>query len=526
MKRSKWAVRGMCGALFVLGFVFGVVPAHAAPDKCQAELAKRSALLHAKVASALQKCGDAIRREQAKNLAKAGSGFLVTAAHVCQKELNRIFDLPNILSGKSERQKFFDAVDKAFTAGTTPKCSVSDLEWQGLVHSSNTNGLGIAPAVGSNAWDFAKVWLAVMQMQRALDGQLAVQADFLARLQEAIAAPAKPPGTSVSTAATNCTLPVSCDPRTQPGCRPDLCRFRPLCLRQGCGLAASSSAQLAETGANETYPVQGLMPLAVCSLTGLGFPFGNLGEGVLLAGGPSRSIAPLSIPASSALGIAGSTMCVDVVRTMGYCACSPPLTGAPIDFTLCRDHVEGNGVACTGLTVAGSGGADAVHGGTANSAIHVSAGGAAVTNDCVAWATLRLSAVPSGNEGPDGAPCTADDFNPTVIMAAAALTTGSANATVEDAVAAAGTCSASSTSCVEDANCPSGQTCTSPAPTLTSSTLPAPLSGAPVSSGCANILANQLSGLALVGATPLLDVPVASGPGARDTLLGLSLVCP
>jgi hypothetical protein len=512
----------VCG--FVLGSLVGAVPpAFAAPDKCQAELAKRSAAFHAKVANALQKCGDAIRREQAKNLAKAGSGFLAVAAHICQKELNRIFDLPNISGGKNERQKFFDAVDKAFTTGTTPKCTTADLEWQGLVHSGAG---GIVPAsLGSNPWDFAKVWLTVTQVQRALDGQLAVQADFLSRLQEAIAAPAKPPGTSVGTAATNCTLPVTCDPRVTVGCRPDLCRFRPPCLRQGCGLAASS-AQFVQSGADETYSVQGLLPLSVCSLAGLGYPFGNGGEGVLLGTATSRTLAPVAIPGASGLGLAGSTVCVDVIRSMGYCACTPPFTGGPIHFASCRDHVDGSGASCAGSPIAGSSGADVAHAGTQNSALYMTATGAAVNNDCVLWATLRLTAVAVGNEGADGAPCTADDFNPIIVTTAVPLTTGSATASIEDSPAPAGTCSASSTACVENANCPSGQTCTNPAPTLVTIGLPSPAAGAPASGACANIVANQLSGLALAGAAPLLDVPVIGGTDWRDTVLGLVLSCP
>lgn len=508
------------------GFVglLWVLPAMAAPDKCQSELAKRSSLFHAKVANALQKCGDAIRREQAKNLAKAGSGFLVTAAHLCQKELNRIFDLPNVLGGKSERQKFFDAVDKAFTAGTTPKCNVSDLEWQGLMHSG-TGGLGFAPSVGSNAWDFAKVWLAVMQVQRALDGQLAVQADFLARLQEILGAPPKPPGTSVSTAATNCTLPVTCDPTTTPGCRPDLCRFRPPCLRQGCALGGSSGLQLAQPGVSESYPVQGLLPLSVCSLSGWSYPFGNAGEGVLIGGGPSRTLVPVAIPNTSALGIADSTVCVDVVRTTGYCGCTPPFTGAPIDFNDCRDHVEGSGLACGGSPVEGTSGADGQHSGTTNSATFVQASNAGVSNDCVLWATLRLTVVASGNEGSDGVACTSDDFNPITVIASAPLTTGTVNGTVEDAVHTPGACSGSMTACVEDANCPSGQTCTSPSPTLVTLSLGS-LSGSVVGGGCGNVVANQLSGISLVGTVPIVDLPRTTTSGADDTVLGLNLTCP
>lgn len=498
-------------------------PASATPDKCQSELAKRSAMFHAKVANALQKCGDAIRREQAKNLAKAGTGFLVTAAHLCQKELNRIFDFPNILGGKSERQKFFDAVDKAFTVGATPKCSVSDLDWQGLIHSGS-GGLGFAPSVGTNAWDFAKVWLAVMQVQRALDGQLAVQADFLTRLQEVIAAPPKPPGTSASTASTNCTLPVTCDPRTTLGCRPDLCRFRPPCLRQGCALGASTF-NVAQPTVNETYAVQGLLPLTVCPLAGWGYPFGNVGEGVLVGSTPSRTTAPVVIPNTSSLGIADSTVCVDAIRTMGYCACAPPFTGAPIDFDVCRDHIESNGVTCAGSVVAGSSGADAVHSGTTNSAVYVQTTGAGVSNDCVLWATMRLTVVPTGNEGADGVACTSDDFAPTTVTVSGPLTTSAVSGSIENAVQVPGTCSASSTSCVEDANCPSGQTCTNPSPTLVTLSLSG-LSGSPVAGACGNVAANQLSGLALVGALPIVDLPDTSGGGVQDTVVGLSLACP
>lgn len=94
-------------------------PSAAAVDKCQKELMVKADVFRTQVKKAFQLCLDTIRREDTKNAKKAGTGFLVTAAHVCQTQLGKIFD--NVSKpGKSQRDKFYAAVDKAFTMGVNP----------------------------------------------------------------------------------------------------------------------------------------------------------------------------------------------------------------------------------------------------------------------------------------------------------------------------------------------------------------------------------------------------------------------
>ncbi len=508
MSRSRLRPKCFCLALCIV-FLGLPVAAHAAIDKCQLEIEKRTALFQSKVASALKKCADAIRREQVKNLTKPGTGFLVLAAHRCQKDLNRIFDLPQVLGGKSERDKFFVALQNAFTGTPTPKCTASDLRQLGFLP-----GGSLAPGV--HDWDFAKVWLVATAFERALRGQLAMQGDFLTALGEALSAPSKPPGTSVSTAATNCTLSPSCNPLTDLGCRPDLCRLSSHCHQAACAIDTSASdvgLRVDRPGSAPAASVPAAAGLGFCTLQGLGYPFGNLGEGVLLAGEASRSLPPVTV--------GGKTLCAELVRVAGFCACSSPFTNLPRDVSLCQDRLASNGDACPGSPVSGTGGGDTDFPGTTIAALREAWSDATGAGDCVALAILRITVVTSGGEGADGQPCTGDDSAGLASSQAllVPLTTGTASASLQDAISTPGGCSGSG-SCIEDANCPSGQTCSSPAPSL--ATLAGPtLSGAPLSGSCANFNSGQLGGLHLVATTPLPGV----GQDLGDVVISLKLAC-
>lgn len=477
-------------------------------DKCQAELGKRAALFHNKVALALQKCADAIRKEQVKNIAKPGSGFLVLAAARCQKELNRILDLPGVLGGKSERDKFFTAVANAFS-GTTPKCTLDDLRQLGFLPSGS-----LAP--GTDPWDFATVWLAASQFHRALQGQLAVQGEFLANLQQAILAPSKPPGTSVATVATNCSLSASCNPTTDLGCRPDLCRLGLTCRSYSCAVdtgAPDVGLRIDRPGAAVSSSVPSAATVGLCALQGLGYPLGGSGEGLLLAGEVGRSLPPLAI--------GGKNVCVDILRVAGYCACAAPFTNWPKDVALCQDRLASNGDACPGSPVPGSSGPDPLFPTTTVGPLRETWSDATSSGDCVALATVRVSVVASGGEGADGQPCTVDDL---ASLSASSvlqvpLTTGQVTATLADAVSSVGSCSVSG-SCLEDANCSSGQTCSNPPPILAPLVGPS-LSGAPLSASCANFQTGQLAGLQLVTSFPLASVPLVD----EDAVVSVKLAC-
>lgn len=487
-----------------------VLPSHAwaSIDKCQAEFEKRTSLFRTKVARALQKCADAIRKEQVKNSTKPGSGFLVLAASRCQKELNRILDLPGVLSGKSERDKFFTAIAKAFS-GTNPKCSADDLRELGFLPSGS-----LAP--GTDPWDFAKVWLAASLFHSAVEGQLAVQGDFLANLQQAVLAPSKPPGTTVSTAATNCTLPTSCNPTTDLGCRPDLCRLGLSCRSYSCAIdtgVPDVGARLDRPGAGPDSSIPSAASISLCTLQGLGYPFGGSGEGLLLIGEVGRSFPSFTV--------AGRTVCVDVVRLAGYCACASPFTNQPRDVALCQDRLASNGDTCAGVPVVGTSGPDRLFTTTELGPLRETWSDVTGTGDCVALASVRISVVASGGEGADSQPCTADDLPglSSSALVQAPLTSGQISSSLEDAISSLGTCSGSG-SCIEDANCSTGQTCSSPAPTL--ATLSGPvLSGAPLPGSCTNFQTGQLGGLQLAASVPVPALPLID----EDTLVSVKLAC-
>jgi hypothetical protein len=134
---------------------------------------------------------------------------------------------------------------------------------------------------------------------------------------------------------------------------------------------------------------------------------------------------------------------------------------------------------------------------------------------------LRITVVSSGGEGPDGQPCTPDDSS--TLSASKSLlvplTTGAVSAQLEDAVATSGGCSGSG-SCIEDANCASGQTCTNPAPGLSAIVGPS-LAGSALAGSCANFSTGQLGGLQLVGSAPVPQFDSALG----DTVISIKLAC-
>jgi hypothetical protein len=519
---------------------------------CQAALQKYAFKFYGDVRAGLTKCGDAIRKQIAKNAQAPGTGILVRAAQLCQAQLNKVL---------SKRQKFFEAID----ATASRKCSSTHFQQLGHMLS----GAPALQAPGTDFQDFLKNWLAVVNVKRALVEQIAEVPDFLNLLAAAINAPRY--GTSLSGAPTDCSLPSTCDPRAVAGCRPDLCSLRVQCKSHACHLSATSSSVIdPAAGSAMTNSLVGQSIMDVCTLEGFGYGLGNSGDGVFLVGEPAQAVAPLTVM--------GNTICVDQISAEGFCACGGDFIGLSKDVSACQDHLVGapNSDECPTGALASGGGVEAAcfcgtnstdvsmvpcgdgfpacepgtvcgfthtgaacHPGTRNGAVHVALSGATAAGDCVVYNSMRLTTLQPGGDcnpsqsggindnpasfGPDCTPCTSDDLAQPSDVRTIPFTTGTASAMIKDAVQSYGVCTATSNhACIEHANC-ANTTNTDDLcdgrqvifPTFTTNAV----SGAPVSS-CRNLEDGTLTGLTLVGAAPLLD-----SPAIGDAVATFSLSC-
>ena len=96
---SKWCTAAGVAALLLNG---GVARA-ATPwlDLCEAGIESATNKYNAAVSKALNLCADAVRKQQVKEAAKAGTGPLATAAKLCEIKLAGVYDLANAKPGKS-----------------------------------------------------------------------------------------------------------------------------------------------------------------------------------------------------------------------------------------------------------------------------------------------------------------------------------------------------------------------------------------------------------------------------------------
>jgi hypothetical protein len=330
-----------------------------------------------------------------------------------------------------------------------------------------------------------------------------------------------------------------------------------------------------------------------CSLSpgaGEGFGFGAAPNFLYLINAPSKTVRAV-IPNIFSSLIAAA--CVGIVRSEGWCDCTGQ--GVKKDFTLCSDnvltlcakHCTGGGhqacssnADCSGAGTCGASktchdgvtacsqdstcpaatGNDAcgvaidpanpndnkTYPGTLDGGTALAAGGASTAGDCVDLVSASFSFMTDASQlGPDGLPCTADDFAAPSAPFALPLTTGTATAELLDAPTAGGcvksghcsggvkgpctiggpACSGTSSgtctkdACVQDVNCITGDPldlCKNPAPAFTA--LKLTVTGGKTS--CAEYQASNLSGFAITGA-----VAADAGAPIGSVAVGFRFAC-
>jgi hypothetical protein len=272
----------------------------------------------------------------------------------------------------------------------------------------------------------------------------------------------------------------------------------------------------------------GMGPCNLAPGEGAGYTFMAQNNFLYLINQPSKTLhvntAALPPPLNTLLPGA----CLAITRSEGFCDCAG--TGLPTNFTMCQDHVTGavppsggpgppslsTPDACS-VPVTNSN-PDPTFSGTLEGTPVISTSGSTTAGDCVDLVALQSSLLTSTSDfGPDGIPCTEDDFAAPAPPFSMPLTTGTASAQLHNAVASPGVCVGGPTPgapCVQDVNCGTGGICNGEAiqALLTSS-----VTGG--KSGCLQYLSGDLSGMGFAGA-----IATSMGP-TGDTALGFRFGC-
>lgn len=552
-------IRWSIGLALILATSVAPSAAVAQIDKCQASLAKNSQKLETQLSQGFGKCLSAIRKNQVKGKAAAAS------AAACEKGLSKVLGIGSLTPTKTKIGKFLTAIKKLETGGV---CTGTELRELGHP-SAGLNAPGVGPT------DFVASWLAVTKQNIAWVEHLMDNGDARDLIDLVLAAgpvdgdPTECDASSGKGCGTDCTGA----PPSGYAYRPNLCALSPAnwpqCRVHACNLKATG-ARLEPLGADITFANR-KFALEVCKVPSA-LPISGT-DYVFLAGGPMSTFSPPpSVPIVPAV-----TWCIDQVRAEGWCDCTGQ--GLPFSPQSCLDHAADAGGSCpadgaaletdcvcnaplgqsckaancTSCVNAKTGAR--CHPGTSNSAINTIYTGASVAGSCLYMTTMQFRFLSpgtcvdvSGNVigrcssvgaatapcaalggtscvdslGVDGVACTADDVTPPESTVTIPMTTGTAQATIENYINSEGVCTApashSGMKCVTNADCdiaPGSGSCggffpgcfTGPNPEDCRHTTTA---GAGIS--CTQLKAGNLANFALSGILPAVDAP----PGLSD----------
>jgi hypothetical protein len=545
-KLSGWCVTaGVVGA-FLLN-ASGALAQH--PDKCQKAIAGAASLYEAACTGALRACADAVQAANVKNAALAAAskpavpGNMVTAAKTCETKLAGVYDYAGAKPGKSSAAKFRAAVNKPFTKAPTPDCTAADL--------ATLNELVAGPggnAPGTNPQDFLADWLLFAKEKVCIKEILFDYPTILQQITEAVTATESKPLKGDNTSCNSADVPPVGT------YRPNLCAWGPECYDHACTLSAAANATI-RSGTldggmlgNVTVPLSGTTVIEVCEAgpsplpvdqstgkpipgLGAGAQFGTNPQVLYLINEPGKTINPI------ATVIAGTPIhvCVSGIVSQGWCDCSGGGLGVNINTSFCQDRIagagpnDGCGELVSGATadVSDQCGGNACPG-TKVGKVHINPpAGPSTPGDCVDLNTTQFKILmdgdaPAGDRGADNKACTNDDTVAASAPAPIPLTTGSAQATMIDAVESPGNCAgAPNGQCVSDADCGGAAgagPCNAGLPVLETFTT-APVTGA--KTNCANYRSSNLGGLSFAGAFPAAGGKLPLG----DSATTFHLIC-
>ena len=527
-----------------LALLFNAGTSHAQNARCMQGIEKADLKWLVAAKQALSKCKIALLKDKAASdsgqdpVGQGADPDCGKAVGVCEKILAKLF-------GKADA-KFLAAWGELFAKGT---CTPADLVASGHLTSP-------AQAPGAATQDWVSHWLKWAKWKLAIKEILFEYADFFNDIQR-----------EKRECHIDCPAGTTGTPAVEGGPYPNFCLLNLNCEEHECELSAASNTTTSLGGGALTVTrfLVGSTVFEVCKVKD---PF-NFDPGFYyIISEPARTIGPVD------LSIFG-TVCIDVVKSEGWCNCTGAPVAIPDSMNFCQDHiatsgavtcpgtatgpntVEGpcfctdpNGVKATqcgpgvsfcpagqfcGSTVSGG----ECHPGTTNSAVFVNSTGVALNGACINLNTISFTRLPAGGNcgngkpasfGPDCTPCTADDTIPPAAPASIRFTTGAASAQVLDAVLAEGTCSNpldSNTRCIEKANCGANPNDTCVGAIINPNDSLPGLTGVridPNTPGCPDLEAGNLSGLSFVGAFPALDSSGGLG-GLGDVISTFTLTC-
>ncbi len=543
--------------LFMGALALGVVwssASFAAIDKCQKRIQGEGAKLQKFIYSAVQKCADAIRKEKAQAALKGvgldcgtGNKCLANAAIFCEKQLAGVYDAANLKPNKSKIELFRSTLEKSSFTG---ECTDSDLRiLEGMGHQlSGIVNLATAPPTSGTCdfnsdgkadtncrLKFLTDWLIYAIEDSAIRQLQAQTPDLMALLKEAIDAPSVNP----SKPQTDCTN------SSNPGYRPNLCKFGPQCFAASCTLSTSSNANLQAAALTISGPINltGSVPVQICRpgpggvppsvQRGLGEEFQAQNNILYLVGGAGNSVqAPPPYP--NPLPLFVQAVCVSIVGQQGWCDCSGGGLGVNKDATVCHDRVGASNLSAGGpfnqtTDECGVASASWVADSTFPANLHapgltITPSGSSTPGDCVDLVSLQFTLLTNAAEkGVDGVACTPDDTASPLATFTVPLTTGTVTAELKDGIVVAGSCTGGSNPpCLQDADClPSSGTCDTSAMDVQDFTTP--VTGS--KGTCSEYLAANLSNVRLVTGAALADLAITGFPVSLDGWLTIQLDC-
>lgn len=284
------------------------------------------------------------------SLVKAGTKLHNTAKKTIDKVLasvrskgatEGVADTADALFGKlytSSVNKTVEAIAALFVSGDEV-CTTEDLRQLGHLQSA-------VNAPGTNPQDFLTAAIVLKEIANAVDeamGRVGDGQDLLARLIR-LSNCTPPNDVTTNADCTGAGTPASCCTASGEGtCRPYLCSFgaseNPDCRAVTCELSASSAASINANGA-------------------VGIPFSISGDDKILEAcqAPAILAAALPIDAANAIRVVSGgasrtieasvsgagTLCLNEVRSEGWCDCVAGGDSGPINTTTCQDHIANN----------------------------------------------------------------------------------------------------------------------------------------------------------------------------------------
>jgi hypothetical protein len=256
-----------------------------------------------------------------------------------------------------------------------------------------------------------------------------------------------------------------------PGTYPYLCNLKPECMERVCGLGKKPAEGGNSTSTTQTYAwalgsapynvppaspaldhLEDADPIAMCFMDGdLQWSTTKPEPGVVYLTSPAKVRSLEIVDLGSPIFV-----CVDTLRSSGYCDCSTGGSAGLKNMVMCQDRDSlktcgspptntSTGLdACNAPCTAQQ--ADPNYPGDYNGLPWLTASVATGVGDCVQQLTNQFTVLTSPHMyGPDGAPCTSDDIGGVNSPTAVVLTTGSSMSTLKNAVTGYGACDADPT---------------------------------------------------------------------------------